>query len=325
MARGDKTQTRTPSLRVGASFRTFWRRMYALRALAHAVALVLVGASAVRAEQAGPGVLILRSGAAPEEKALHRQVDEALTRALSASGFKAAAASPIPLEELELAVGCALATPECLRNVSAPLDTEWTLIRTLVRESSGAYQLGLLAQSRAADVPARRALATLSVAEQRAPEGVVAKLVTLIFPPHAPSGASPPPPRIPERDQGDGESRALRVLGWSSLAASAGLVTAGVALGVASRHDLSTYEEMSINTPADAEHAASLHDRAEQRAHIANGLLIGGASLGAAGAGLLVWNLVKSRHAKQRVNVSVSYTGSGGMLLLGGKLGRERL
>jgi hypothetical protein len=327
------------------------------------VAMWLLPLTAVSAESNRGQVLILRSDPAPQDPALQGHVDAALEAALTNSGFAKPTLSPVPLEELELATGCTRKAPECLRELSAALDAEWILIRTLSADSVGNYQLSLMAQHGADRRQLRTAAGTLDPQDQEAPDKLVRELVRLVFPgrmreassvpgPPAPKPApvvpalapasaaddpqpisapdmgSPPPlelgpPPAQVHQRRTREKRGLKIAGWSSVGSAAALLATGIGLGAAASHRLDDYEHQQVNSPETAAHARDLHDRAERLTHSANGLVIASASLAAVGVSLLIWDGVRERRSKHALRLSLHYAGSGMLLQLQGKLGRD--
>src|SRR5690606_5744816 len=110
---------------------------------------------------------------------------------------------------------------------------------TLHPSGSDAYELALVAQDGRRASLRRRALAQVSVSGATAPKHIVPELVSLLFfdpervQPHV---AASPPPRDAHPDRPPGQ-RAVNGAGWSSLAAGGALLSAGIAVGIASRDD----------------------------------------------------------------------------------------
>jgi hypothetical protein len=219
--------------------------------------------------------------------------------------------SPVPFEDVELAAGCNSQEQDadCLQRIAGSLGADWLLVRELNRDRNGRVYLTLVAQDGPQAIVTRRAVAQLSGAK-RNPSQVVPMLVERLYPQQnagdrpltAPRGLSP-----------------ASVVGWSSTAVGGSLLAAGVAMGVLSQRDHRAYQRADIDSAADVDRARDLLDRSQQRARIANGLLIGGAGAGAAGALALLWKYVRPKpDEQQKVRLGVAYHRGGVKVSLNG-------
>jgi hypothetical protein len=264
------------------------------------------GSPAVHAQAQGPSlraqqrlvVLQRESGGVPQT--LVDEVDRVLAGAVAARVPEAALyVSPVPFEDVELAAGCRSEAHDvdCLQRVATSLGADWLLVRGLTRDRNGRVSIMLVAHDGPQAIVTRRAVSRLSTGKQ-APDHVLPMLIERLYPMqrssdlllHQPRSLSP-----------------ANVVGWSTTAVGGGLLAAGVTMGVLSRRDHDKYERTDVNTPADADRAHELLDRSQQRARVANGLLIGGAGAGAAGALALLWKYVRPKPtAEQPVRMGVA-------------------
>jgi hypothetical protein len=210
--------------------------------------------------------------------------------------------SPVPFEDVELAAGCSsqVQDADCLQRIAGSLGADWLLVRELRKDRGGHVRLTLVAHDGPQALVTRRAVAPVSAGKQ-APEQVVPMLIDRLYP--------------MQSNQNEGE-RLLRqprslspanVVGWSSTAVGGGLLAAGITMGVLSQRDQEKYQRTDVRTSADADRAYELLDRSQQRARVANGLLIGGAGAGAAGALALLWKYVRPKpSAEQPVRMGVA-------------------
>lgn len=291
---------------------------------------LLIAPARARAEgpPAQTQMLILRGGESGPREPISRRVDAELTRALSRLGYRPRI-SPVPFEELQLAAGCEGSTAECLYAMRDALDTDWVLVRTLQQSGPDAYDLALFAQNGRDASVRRRALAQVSSAGVTSPVQIVPELVGLLLldtERTQPRVAAPSPPKEARADVADAPraQRAVNVIGWSSLAVGAALLSAGIAVGVAAEDDEAAYQRFVVVRAQDAERANDLRERAEQRARAANGLVYSAVALGAGGAALLIWNAVRTRKAERALRANVSVARGEARLTLSGPLGRRR-
>ncbi|MET0284133.1 MAG: hypothetical protein ABW352_06675, partial [Polyangiales bacterium] len=207
--------------------------------------------------------------------------------------------SPVPFEDVELAAGCSSQAQDadCLQRVAGSLGADWLLVRELHKDSKGRVSLTLIAHDGPQAIVTRRAVAGLGTGKQ-APAQVVPMLIERLY---------------PQQNIGDRPLREPRslspanVVGWSSTAVGGGLLAAGITMGVLSKRDHDKYERTDIRTRADADQAHDLLEKSQQRARVANGLLIGGAGAGAAGALALLWKYIRPKpDAEQPVRVGAA-------------------
>lgn len=219
--------------------------------------------------------------------------------------------SPVPFEDVELAAGCSSQEQDadCLQRIAGSLGADWLLVREVSRDRAGHVYLTLVAHDGPQAIVTRRAVAQLAGAK-RSPSHVVPMLIERLYPSQnagdrpltSPRGSSP-----------------ASVVGWSSTAVGGSLLAAGLAMGVLSHRDHRSYEKMDIESQADVDRARDMLDRSQQRARVANGLLIGGAGAGAAGALALLWKYVRPKpDEQQKVKLGVAYYRGGLKLSLNG-------
>ncbi len=228
------------------------------------------------------------------------EVDRVLAGAISSHVPSATLyISPVPFGDVELAAGCNQAGREadCLQRVAGSLGADWVLVRELHKDRTGKVSVTLIAHDGPQAVVTRRAVAQLA-AGQQAPAQVIPMLIDRLYPIQY---AGDRPVR---------ESRSLepaKVVGWSSAAVGSGMLAAGITMGALSRRDHDKYERTQVRDRADADAARDALERSQQRARIANGLLIGGASAGAAGALALLWQYIRPKpDAEKPVRMGVA-------------------
>ncbi|HEX5657431.1 MAG TPA: hypothetical protein VFX59_09550 [Polyangiales bacterium] len=269
-------------------------------------AVALFASTVVYAEDQAPSLMpqqrlvVLQQANGDIPAALMDEVDRSLAGAVAARVPGASLyVSPVPFEDVELAAGCSGQAQEvdCLQRIAGSLGADWLLVRELRKDRTGKVRLTLVAHDGPQAIVTRRAVASVAVGKQ-APAQVVPTLIERLYP-----GQS-------TGDRPFREERSLspaNVVGWSSTAVGGGLLAAGITMGVLSRRDHDKYERTEVRTPADADRAYELLDRSQQRARVANGLLIGGAGAGAAGALALLWKYIRPKpDAEQPVRMGVA-------------------
>lgn len=271
------------------------------------VLVLLCGlASAARAEAGGPHLVVLQRDVERVPAVLRDEVDRCLLSSISArAGFTSVYASQVPLDEVELAAGCSSKDADCMQRIANTLDADWLLVRELARDNAGRVLLTLIAHDGPTALVTRRAVAPVSDGAA-APARIVPQLVERLYPRGHASAA-----------EGRGWS-ASELLGWSTAGAGLGLVAAGSVVGALSRSDHRAYGRTEIHSPADVDRAEQLLGRAQQRAGIANGLLIGGAAASVAGAATLLWTYLHPRPEERRVALRISPARSGLSVSLAG-------
>lgn len=270
-----------------------------------ALTLVGLGVLAQRAEaQRLPApqqrLVVLERGSAAVPPVTAAEVDRSLAGALGARVPAASLyVSPVPYEDVELAAGCRVEgqDADCLQRIAGSLGADWLLVRELSTDRAGNVSLTLVAHDGPQAVVTRRAVARVSQGKQ-APARVVPMLVGRLYPHESPG----------DRPLGEPSSLSpAKVVGWSSSAVGGSLLAAGITMGALSRRDQNRYDRTEVRTAADADRAHELLDRSEQRARVANGLLIGGAGASAAGALALLWKYMRPKpDAEQPVRMGVA-------------------
>jgi hypothetical protein len=241
---------------------------------------------------------------------LRSQVDQQLLQSIG-SQLRAASAysSDVPFGDVELAAGCSARDPDCMQRIAASLGADWLLVRELFRDASGTIFLTLVAHDGPAAMVTRRAVGSLSAEES--PDKVVPVLVTRLYP-------------TPSTQDTHDERPSLQVAtiaGWSATGAGLALITVGVVMGVLSRSAHSDYENTKIHFASDVDRAQDLLSRSQQRARVANGLLIGGAVTGVAGIATLVWATLRGRADRRGVELELTPEPQGAGIALSGAFG----
>jgi hypothetical protein len=295
----------------------------AITAVCWATVFSSLAAYAARVQaQAGSSerrLVVLHRGGEAVPAELRAEVDQLVLRAVTERvHFAAAYGSQVPFEDVELAADCTARDTDCMQRIATSLDADWLLVRELVRDREGQVYLTLVAHDGPQAIVTRRAVARLAAAPND-PAHVVPMLVERLYPGASDTVASASPARdaLPSVDASSGRSP-LRMIGWSTLAAGSGLLAAGITIGALSQRDHRAYGDAQINTPADVDRASEELDRAQKRARIANGLLIGGAAAGAAGAVALLWSYLRPRPDERSLRVRVAPSRAGVALSLGG-------
>ena len=264
--------------------------------------------SQAKAAEEAPQLVILQRETGPVPLALREEVDRCLLSSISArAGFVSAYASQVPLDDVALAAGCSAEAADCMERIANTLGADWLLVRELARDQTGRVLLTLVAHDGPAALITRRAVASVS-GEADAPKRVVPQLVERLY------------ARRDERlaEPGQSHRSAAELVGWSTAGAGLGLVVAGSVVGALSRSDHRAYGRTEIHSPADVDRAEQLLERAQQRARVANGLLIGSAAASVAGAATLLWTYLHPRPDERRVALGISPTRSGVSVSLAG-------
>jgi hypothetical protein len=240
------------------------------------------------------------------------EVDKALAGSVSAHVPGASLyVSPVPFEDVELAAGCGAQheDADCMQRIAGSLGADWVLVRELRQDRAGRTFLTLVAHDGPQAIVTRRAVTQIDRGKL-APAQAVQTLVERLYPTQA-RGYDERPLSAPR------SLSPANVVGWSSAAVGGGLLAAGITMGVLSRRDHDSYERAEIRSPADVDRARDMLDRSQQRARVANGLLLGGAGAGAAGALALLWKYIRPKpDAEQPVRIGVTPSRGGVKLSL---------
>lgn len=287
-------------------------------------------------------LVVLRSDGPRIDDALKAEVDRAvLETVLGRARFSEAYASPVPYAEVELAAGCDQGEAGCLQRIAATLDTDWLLVRDLVRDGQGRVFLTLIAHDGSNAIVTRRAIAEISPKTQQRPGEVVPLLVDKLYPgrtladspraeaPVAAATSATPLPAVTDSEAtgpaepGPRTRSPAKIVGWSATSIAGALVVAGIVVGSLSRGDQRQHERLPIEHRSDTDRAYELLDQARRRTDIANGLLFGGAGLGAIGLASLAFHhfrppmddrvSVRVKPARAGVAVALRATWQGGL------------
>ena len=295
--------------------------------------LVLNVAHAQRAEAqaaAPQRVVILRGGAADVDDVLREEIDRAVVESMTGRrGFSSVDASPVPFEDVELAAGCNGRDADCLQRIAATLEADWLMVRELSRDREGNTYLTLIAHDGPEARITRRAVAEVSEHPQSAPSRVVPLLIDRLYPTLPPAASAPPEgapaPLATESSRSltpqrrDGRWSTMTIAGVATIGASAVALTSGITLWALSRRDARAYEKADIRSPSSADEAIDLHDRAERRARLGRGLVVGGTLAAVAGAVTLLWTpLRQPRGSSARLALGLGPARAGLNLALSG-------
>ncbi|MET0343383.1 MAG: hypothetical protein ABW252_20400 [Polyangiales bacterium] len=253
-------------------------------------------------------LMILRGGAPEVDVSLRDGIDQVLLESVTGRpSFSTVDVSPVPFEDVELAAGCSSRDADCLQRIAGTLDADWLLVRELTRDRDGNVYLTLIAHDGPTARITRRAVAEVAEDARSAPSRVVPLLVDRLYPTLAsPEEATPqrasgaPTPELPPLSVTQRERRwsNTTVAGASTLGAGAVAMTAGITLWALSQRDARDYHAMKIVSTDDADRAIELHDRAELRASVGRGLVIGGTLAAVAGAVTLLWTPLRAREPR---------------------------
>ncbi|MBX3273054.1 MAG: hypothetical protein KF729_22515 [Sandaracinaceae bacterium] len=248
--------------------------------------LVLALASAAAPARAQPrGVLLSPRLRGTDVEGVGHALDRVLHAQLREHGVLELAATPaLGIEDLQLAVGCVADSRDCFTAVATQLEVAVLVFLDVERAGSELVLTLSVYESGADEVRA--------VTRRVGGEGAEARALDEVDPMVRQVFGLPPPPE----GAGDGVAPARRAAGTSERAdeppivplvlLGAGAVALGVAvgLGVASQDTLSSYERLTVASPADVDAALALYDRAETEALAANVLFGVAAALAAGGA-----------------------------------------
>jgi len=282
--------------------RIHWR---ATRPLSLAVALIF-GVSSAAAETRR--LVVLQHGGAEVDESLRREVDRLVLRAATTEvGYQDAYASPVPLEDVELAAGCSAREAGCLARIAKTLGADSLMLRDLSRDPDGKVQLALTIHDGRKDAPSRRAEGVMA-ADPGSPEQVVPGLLEQLFPGVRLRREERAPRRLDLRAPSG-------IVGISSLGVATTLLAAGLATGVASRRAQRDYDETMIESQEDVTRAREHLDRAHRRADIANGLFYASGASAAVAVSSLLYNYLRGRSAEAPSVGVTTASGSSGVTL----------
>jgi len=323
----------SPSLSARAYGRLF------RRALAFFFVL-LAGRSTVCAQPVPRKLVVLNASAAGLDEGAREHIDAVLfTTLLKLRRFATVEASPVPFEDVQLALGCADDENACLTMIAQQLDTRELLVRRLVAQPDGSLTLTLTAygaaptgegQGQADATPhSSTAHAELTWSQLRAPEEVVPSLLAEIYPsPVAPAPAAAAvvqplevretPPESTSRHAPVKRSRRALKVAWTLGALGGGLLAAGIATGALARSSEQQYADIAIEEMVDVDRAHKLLDRTERRARVANILFGVGGVVASAGLASAVWHWLSVRTDTASVALRMEPTRAGVMLALDG-------
>jgi len=293
----------------------------AMRAVCWATVLgaLVADSSIVRAQAPSSErrLVVLHRGGEGVSAELRAEVDRLVLRAVTERvHFAAAYGSQVPFEDVELAADCTARDADCMQRIATSLDADWLLVRELGRNREGQVYLTLVAHDGPQAMVTRRAVAQLGDGP-RGPDHVVPMLVERLYPELAQGNVLAAAPDATTPDSSS-SAQPLRAVGWTTLGVSTGLLAVGVALGVLSQQDHRAYVDADTSTPAAVDRATDDLDRAQKRARIANGLMIGGAAAGAAGAVAVLWSYWRPRQDERSLRVRLAPSRAGAALSLGG-------
>jgi len=261
------------------------------RTLRLIAALGLLGpAPAAFAEDAQRVVVVQRDGA-DVPRALREDVDKRVIEALDGRPHVGSAyASRVPLEDIELAAGCSARDVDCTHRIAASLDADWLLVRELGRDRAGHAYLTLIAYDGRGALISRRVVSAIGDAQHPVTR-VVPSLIDSLYPETR---------AMPLREPAKEASPAGKVVGWSTAGAGASLLVVGSVMAALSKHDHAAYQRAVLRTRGDVDYADGMLSRSRDRARISNGLLLGGAAAGLAGAATLLWTYLHGSRSDEQ-------------------------
>ncbi|MDB4990959.1 MAG: hypothetical protein JWN04_6137 [Myxococcaceae bacterium] len=274
-------------------------------------ALTCVRSLPAAAQDHAPRLVVLHRDGTDLPAAQRDEVDRLLLTSVAGQlRFASAYASDVPLEDVELAAGCSMRDADCTQRIAESLGADWLLVRELSKDRAGHVFLTLIAHDGPGALVTRRVVSQLASSDAAsAPRQVVPMLVERLYP-KTPTG-------LDERLPRHGWS-AARVVGWSAAGTGVSLLAVGTAMGVLSRRDHGAYEHTAIHRQEDVDRADSLLSRSQQRARIANGLLLGGGAAGLAGAATLLWSYLRPSAEQRSVELAMLAAPSGLALSVAG-------
>ncbi len=237
------------------------------------------------------------------------EVDRALLRALvEEGGFLEAYFSSTPFEDVQLLSGCAGSDSDCLQRVAQALSEEWVLVRAISMPESNRLELTLWAQNGAGTDTARRAHAAMPRSGPSAAAGELDRMVRVMVRSLYGLRVAGATELVEKRPVQAGApareshlSRAvLRGVGWSSVLTGSALLSTGLVFGVMSKRAHDDHQQVDIRSVEDVDRSTRLLERSRQRAAAANKSFIAGSAFAALGAGLLLWDLIRSPATQER-------------------------
>lgn len=268
------------------------RRTRVTRAIALTMSLAL-GASTAAAE--ARRLVVLQRGGGDVDDALRGEVDRLVLQTATAdAGYQHAFASPVPLEDVELAAGCSAREDGCLQRIASTLGADTLMLRDLSRGADGKVQLALTVHDGKKDAPARRAVSVLP-AELDGTDQVVPRLLEQLFPEVRKQREERP--RIGRRLDLHTPSG---IVGVASLGVATTLLAGGIATAISWRRAQNDYDSAPAGDHDGVDRLHEHLDQARRRARIANGLFIASGSLAAIGVSSLLYGYLRGRSTEKR-------------------------
>lgn len=239
-------------------------------------------------------VVVLRASEGEALADVSQLVDAAMLRDLATiAGIERPTVSPIDYAEIALTVGCSDLGRACLVAIAQMLQVEAVVVRRLSADAAR-VRLSLVyvdPRSEAEPVVAEREVSRPDAST--ALPSAVPVLVRALF--GIPEPVTPAPAQSPATTSGaDGSgSPDIGVWTWVTIAAGAGTLVAGLAMGASAASEFDNYKALPVRTTAEAERADRRFDTVESKAAIANVLMPVGGALLAAGGVLLVLDLTR--------------------------------
>ena len=327
-----------------------WRRGLHLTMTALVAICLQTPSASAQTKAPTERVLILERVAPTFPPALRARIEQAMQGSIAERPQLAFESSDMPLDDVAMAAGCNGSEDACQMEIAGTVDAQRLLIRELAVNAAGVAELRFGAH-RAGDADATRRVQSIVTAEgPTAPEQVVPALFAQLYPTmkgvaaDASPGASPPAapsaeptvaappvladnesvasdPSVPADNSGANSKRRriLRASGWMLAVVGCSLLAAGATLGGIARSDHDDYASASIRNEADVDRARDLLDSAQERSRRANGLLISGGIITAAGVTAVVFAMLgRSSEQEQRVTWSLSPQPRGAAVTLAG-------
>lgn len=294
--------------------------------------LLLCPRSASAQPQADVAVMVETRGEVPA--ALAERCDEALVRALAeVANIHDPSLSAVAYGEVQLAVGCADSSPQCLARIARVAEVDALVIRTLSFDGSGVVVLQLLYFEEAASAPPVQVqMATThdrTFELQAAMPRLVRRLLGIAEPDSSPALSTSPatvPPAEPSPSRGADPRAAsheaggtVSLLTWVTLAVGAAGLATGVGQWISAHADYVALERERVHTAADADRIHREFADIESRTLLANvAAPVGAVALGI-GLTLLVFDLSEDGGPEAaRARVQVSPVSGGAMLSVRG-------
>jgi hypothetical protein len=259
-------------------------------------------------------------------------IDGALLRDLAGiAGIENPTVSPIDYAEIQLTVGCSDEGRECLAQVAQMVQVDAVVVRKLAVEAGRSTLTLVYLDATAPDAPATaEQVAEGDQAAQQLTHAVPSLVRKLFGIPEPVTAAAAPSSSEPATSAPAGAARSdvqvssdgggVSPLTWVALGVGAGVLGAGIVVGVGAQNTFDDFKAIDVHDEDDAKRANDKFDSAESKGKVATILFPAGAAVLALGATLLVLDL-SDDGGSEETQVGVTPLPGGALLALHARTG----